>query len=365
MSVYGEVLRRLVRPLPASLLAAAEPLTGTAPGAFALEVGVRYEACARRAGRWSASSIEILTGLRTEDRRRTEAEHRARARLAPGRPVSGPGVPEVFWHGPDRAGDRPVVLLLNGWAASGLLWPAALLARLEAHADVVRIDNRGSGYSRTAPAPFTLARLADDAADVLRALDAPPAVVVGLSMGGMIAQELAVRHPTLVRHLVLCGTRPPSPAAFPAAPAVLARTFEGPAPGESRRDHLARTWGSVLGPGFADRSPEVVAELVDLVAERPTPYAGVVSQMRAIACWYGAGRTAGIAVPTDVVHGSDDPLIPVGNGMRLAQAIAGARYRELRGVGHIVPFEAPDVVAEIVSGVLGSGRGRRRVAIRP
>ena len=126
------------------------------------------------------------------------------------------GRPHVFWHGPDRVGvhERPLVVLVNGWTASGLLWPAGFVEQLEGSFDVVRVDNRGSGYSRTAPAPFTMAQLADDLRDVLRAIGARSATIVGLSMGGMIAQELAIRHPELVDRLVLCGTRPPPPAGF-------------------------------------------------------------------------------------------------------------------------------------------------------
>ncbi len=85
-------------------------------------------------------------------------------------------------------------------------------------------------------------------------------------------------------------------------------------------------------------------ELIDRLRERPTPRAGVINQLRAIAGWSGASRLTRITAPTVVLHGSDDPLIPVGNGMRLAQLIAGATYVELAGVGHIVPFEAPDAL---------------------
>ena len=102
-------------------------------------------------------------------------------------------------------------MLLNGWTASGLVWPAGLVAALERDHRVVRIDNRGSGWSRHAPRPYTIGDLAADARRVIDGLGLGRPTVVGLSMGGMIAQELALRWPDRVGRLVLLGTRPPNP----------------------------------------------------------------------------------------------------------------------------------------------------------
>ena len=112
-----------------------------------------------------------------------------------------------FSHGQGEA-----VLLINGWSASGIAWPTAWLDELATQYRVIRLDNRGTGWSRTAPAPFTIGDLADDARNVLKAAGVRRARVLGLSMGGMIAQELALRHPDVVSRLVLAGTRPPAPA---------------------------------------------------------------------------------------------------------------------------------------------------------
>ena len=113
--------------------------------------------------------------------------------------------PVVNFH---SSGSGDALLLLNGWTASGLLWPDRWLRDLEARFRVIRIDNRGSGWSRSAPTPYDIGDLADDAAAVLRGLGVESATVLGLSMGGAIAQELALRYPRLVSALVLVGTRP-------------------------------------------------------------------------------------------------------------------------------------------------------------
>ncbi len=258
----------------------------------------------------------------------------------------------MFWHGPDVVdGAKPLIVLLNGWTASGLVWPHSLVEQLESEADVIRIDNRASGYSRMAPAPFTIAEMADDVADVIRFVGAQSAMIAGLSMGGMIAQEFALRHPLLVERLVLCGTRAPTPAGFLSKAGALDAVMSPRLPAETVPDYFRRTWGATVGAGFEERRPDLVDELVDRISERPTPRAGVLAQTRALATWTGPERLARISSPTVIIHGREDPLFPVGNGMRLAQLIPGARYVELAHVGHLVPFEAPD---ELAAGLLST-----------
>lgn len=242
-----------------------------------------------------------------------------------------------------EGGRGEAIVFVNGWSASGLVWPAAVIDELERTHLVVRIDNRGTGWSRRMPRPFSIGDLAGDVISVLDELDLERATIVGLSMGGMVAQEVALRHPRRVRALVLLGTRPPVPEHTPPPAATTARLLTGPAPGQSLKDFMRRRWEVMTGPGFVDDHPEAIREMVSAVVARPTPRAAVLDQARAIAAWCGAGRLRRLSsVPTTVVHGESDPLIPVRNGMRLAQLIPGARYLELEGVGHLVPYEAPD-----------------------
>ena len=130
-----------------------------------------------------AASLERLEGL-AFDASRSSA--RATVGIERGRP------PAVHWH---ESGRGPTLVLLNGWSVSGLVWPTAWIDRLARRYRVVRIDNRGTGWSRRAPAPFAIADLADDVVTVLDAVGADRASILGLSMGGMIAQELALRAP--------------------------------------------------------------------------------------------------------------------------------------------------------------------------
>jgi 3-oxoadipate enol-lactonase len=284
-----------------------------------------------------ATRAQVLRRREEDDRRRLLADLRVddEARLGS----------TAFWH---ESGSGPTLLLINGWTASGLMWPRRFVERLERSFRVVRIDNRGTGYSRSAPAPYTLADLADDAAAVLRVRGGgDPATVLGISMGGMIAQELAMRHPALVGSLILVATRPPSPAHVQAPPERFSAAFDRPAPGRALDDHFREMWGRFVGPGFVDDG-SLHHELVGQIMRRPTPRLAVQTQVRAMASWWGSARLRSITARTTVVHGSADPLMPVGNGMRLARLTPKARYIELDGVGHLPPIEVPDRLADIV-----------------
>lgn len=245
-------------------------------------------------------------------------------------------------------GRGPGLVLLNGWTASGLVWPTAMVGALERNFTVVRIDNRGSGWSRQMPRPFTIGDLAADAERVIDSLAMTRPIVVGLSMGGMIGQELAMRAPAKVGQLVLLGTRPPSPEHTSPPAAVSAALMGVPVPGEDLGAFIRSGWEAVAGPGFGVVQPAMLDEMVELILARLTRRGAVLDQARAIAGWHGASRLRRLRVPTTVVHGELDPLLPVHNGMRLAQLIPEARYVELRGIGHLVPFEAQATVLELI-----------------
>jgi pimeloyl-ACP methyl ester carboxylesterase len=265
--------------------------------------------------------------------------------------------PEVYWR---QTGRGPVLVLLNGWSASGLAWPRTWLRALERDFTVVRIDNRGSGYSRFAETPFTMADLADDVAAVLDEVTADTATVLGISMGGMIAQEFAFRHGQRLDALVLSATRPPAPAyAAPKASGMLLDLMGPPRRSETLEMYFTRLWTSATGEGFAARDPDAIDELVRQIVERPTPRGMLVHQLRAVNGWGHAERLTRITAPTVVVHGAEDRLIHVLNGRRLGEMIPGAQYVELDGVGHLPPLEAPDELHElIVAAALGEQAGR-------
>lgn len=262
-----------------------------------------------------------------------------------------PARPCVSWH---EGGAGPALVLLNGFSGSGIAWPASWVARLERTHRVIRIDNRGTGWSRDAPIPFTIGDMAEDVRDVLDALQIPRATIFGLSMGGMIAQEFAVRHPHRASKIVLAGTIPPIPHAV-ASPYGLSRAGSLlAAHGRDREDpSLAEASAAAsLWLRFAARdftaSPDLVAEMGHQALSRATPWRSVMMQSRAIYSWRGARRLASITTPTVIVHGAADRVILPENAHRLARFIPGSQLVELQGIGHLVPWEAGDELAMLL-----------------
>jgi 3-oxoadipate enol-lactonase len=324
--------------------------TASEPCALAMELGIRNEAAVRRALASAGDIGSVVIRCRT-----TMATRWLHGRVIDTRFIEGEMAaprtghrtrPVVHWH---RSGNGPPLLLLNGWTASGLAWPEAWLRRLEEGYDVIRIDNRGTGWSRSAPSPFTIADLAADARDVLKACGIDRATVLGISMGGMIAQELAIRHSEIVEKLVLVATMPPTPAHTPMSRGALGLTLSRPLRDRPLREFFVTTWAQTTGTGFAAAHPEVFDELGDQIMRRITPRSGLVNQARAIMSWHGPGRLQRVSAPTTIVHGDQDPLIAVDNGRRLAQLIPAATYVELAGVGHLVTHEAGETLIGVLA----------------
>lgn len=251
---------------------------------------------------------------------------------------------------PPAGGCGDPLVLINGIGVSGLVWPERWVRELRRTHRVLPVDNRGTGRSRWS-APFTISDLADDVVAVLDAEDIASAAVLGFSMGGIVAQELAVRHPGRVDRLALVSTIPPTPAHVPTtdyrsllAPSLI-RTLSG---SRSRADVLARFYLGTSSQTFRPTS-ELVDELAEQLHTLPTVM-GAVQQARAIAAWRHPERLAALAVPTTVVAGSDDRIVLPANGERLAELIPGARYVELPHVGHMVPWEAAETLIDLLKG---------------
>ncbi|MEO3873875.1 alpha/beta hydrolase [Nonomuraea sp. B12E4] len=253
---------------------------------------------------------------------------------------------------------RPLLLIM-GLGAQLIHWDEGfcrLLAEQGHH--VVRFDNRDVGLSthfhdrgapaRGAPSAYVLDDLADDTAGLMDALGWPAAHVVGASMGGMIAQTLAIRHPARVLTLTSIMSTPGPSIAPPteAASAVLRAT--PPADRESVLAQAVRTWSIIGSPGY-ELDRENVTMKAALAYDRCFDPLGTARQLAAIMA--SGDRTeglGGVGVPALVLHGEDDPLIPVAGGRATAAAIPGARLVTYPGMGHDLPVPLwPQITAEI------------------
>jgi pimeloyl-ACP methyl ester carboxylesterase len=209
-------------------------------------------------------------------------------------------------------------------------------------------DNRGVGRSDVPPGPYSMRAMADDAAAVLDAAGVTSSHVLGASMGGMIAQELALSHPRRVRSLILgctaCGGRQSVPAGKEVAAALNARASM------SREDAM---W--VMAPYIFDASTprELVAEDIRVRLGATVMNEGYFAQLQAIRAWTGTfDRLGGIAMPTLVVHGETDQLVPAENGRIIAKAIPHATLVMLPRASHIFFTDQLEASTDAVLGFL-------------
>lgn len=200
--------------------------------------------------------------------------------------------------------------------------------------DMVIYDNRGAGRSSQPPPGYTMVDLADDAAGLLAALGIDSANVFGISMGGMIALNLAVHHPARVRRLALGCTTAGGTLTVQPAPEVLSAMLEPASGGNRYDDYLDGAW-ITLSPTTLEERPDLVTDLAELAAgNRQTPQ-GYAGQLQAVTTHDVSAYLEQITMPTLVMHGERDLLVPPANGRLLAERIPGATFVSYPDAGHM------------------------------
>jgi pimeloyl-ACP methyl ester carboxylesterase len=236
---------------------------------------------------------------------------------------------ELHWE--SSGAGEPVLLIMGlGMNATGWWRTVPVLAE---RFRVIAFDNRGVGRSPRPPGPYAIEELADDAMAVLDAAGERSAHVYGISLGGMIAQHVALRHPDRVRSLVLGATTPGGKHAVPAAPEVQAfLRLRGQMTAE------AAVWGSVpinYGPATRRDGGNRIAQDIERRLRYPIQSEPYAAQLAAALGHDTFDRLPEIEHPTLVVHGEDDVLVPPGNGRLLADRIPGAELRLYPGAAHL------------------------------
>jgi pimeloyl-ACP methyl ester carboxylesterase len=255
-----------------------------------------------------------------------------------------------------RRGAGEPLLLIQGMSGTHLAWGEPFASDLERDFDVVAYDHRGIGRSDRVDDPFSIVDLAEDAAGLLDALGWETAHVLGISMGGMVAQELALRHPERVRTLALGCTYCGGPGSALAPDATIGRLSAGMTSGD--RELAIRT-GFEVNVSAAFAAQAGAYDAFRAMAEAlPAPVPVIMLQMQAIAQHDTSARLPSLDVPTIVVHGDEDQMLPVQNGRLIASLIGGSRLEILEGVGHMFWWEQPIRSAELVRAhALAGARG--------
>ncbi|HEX8104119.1 MAG TPA: alpha/beta hydrolase [Solirubrobacteraceae bacterium] len=281
----------------------------------------------------------------------------------------GPDIELAYETFGDR--DDPPVLLVMGLATQMLGWPDDFCEQLAGRGFfVVRFDNRDIGLSThlhdappadiqavaagdTRTAAYTLREMADDAAGLLDALDLGAVHVVGASMGGMIAQTIAIEHPDRVLSLTSIMSTTGDRAVGAPSEAAIGVLLAPPA--RTREEAIERAIAGirVIGsPGF-DRNEDEIADRAGRAYDRAHDPAGVGRQFAAIlASPDRTPRLGELRVPTVVVHGTDDALVNVDGGKATAAAIPDAELVLIDGMGHDLPRGAWPQLFEAIAGAV-------------
>lgn len=238
----------------------------------------------------------------------------------------------------ERHGAGPPLLLVHGLGYARWGWEPVLPALAERF-EVVLFDNRGIGESDAPPGPYTVAELAADAVGVLDEAGVGRTHVIGTSLGGMVAQELALSCPDRVDRLVLASTTPGGPGAHP-MPQVTVDLMAQAATLEPEVA-LRRFVENALTPETVAARPELVERILAhrlATAQAPAAWA---AQAAAAAGFDASDRLAELTAPTLVQTGNEDTVVDARNSELLAGALPDARLERFPGTGHLFFWEQP------------------------
>ena len=246
----------------------------------------------------------------------------------------------------ERSGSGAPLLLIMGLSGTALHWRESFLVPLRRDFEVIVYDHHGVGASSRLEGPITIAEMARDAVGLLDALEIDSAHVLGISMGGMIAQELALAHPERVRTLTLGCTYCGGEGSALTSREVALQLAEARLSGDRERA-LRASWEANVSAALVDDA-DAYAEFLAIGLRRPVALPVIVAQTQAILAHDTSERLAQLEMPTLVIHGTDDEILPVQNGRLVAAHIPGARLDIFEGCGHLFFWEQPERSAELV-----------------
>ena len=246
-----------------------------------------------------------------------------------------------------RIGEGEPLVLINGLGANLEMWQP-LVRELAGDRQVIAFDLPGTGRSARPRRTLRMRELAGVVTALLDHLDLERPDVLGYSLGGVLAQELAHRAPHRVRRLVLCATSPGLPS-IPPDPLVSALMLT-PARYWSRG--LAELIVPIIAGGRTARDGRALEAGLGLRLEQPPSALGYLYQLYALTGWSSHPWIRGVRHPALVMHGDRDPVVPLANGRYLAQALPHGRLEVIPGAGHLFLFDEPHSAAPALTSFL-------------
>jgi 3-oxoadipate enol-lactonase len=251
---------------------------------------------------------------------------------------------KIYW---DECGSGEPLLLIMGLSYPSYMWHRTrpVLAK---HYRTIAFDNRGIGQSDVPPGVYSMPLMASDAAVVMDAAGVETADVFGVSMGGMIAQEFALQYPKRVRSLILGCTAAGGPNAVQAEPAAIQTLLRQ---GMTSEESWEAITPFIYDPGTPRE--RIDEDMAIRMKWYPTPQ-GYAGQRQGIFGWEAYSRIAQITVPTLVIHGETDKLIPPANAKLIAERIPGAKLALIPHASHIFETDQPAAARQVILEFLGA-----------
>jgi pimeloyl-ACP methyl ester carboxylesterase len=246
----------------------------------------------------------------------------------------------------ERSGAGPPLLMIMGRSGTYAHWGEPFLELLRRDFELILYDHRGVGASTRLDGPVTVLEMAGDAGGLLAALELDSAHVLGISMGSMIAQELALAAPERVRTLTLGCSYCGGPGSKQTPKHVLERTADAVASGIPER-MIRASWEANVSPDFAG-DERAWACFLEISLRRRVSLEVILAQTRACIEHDTSARLHEITLPTQVIHGTLDEVLPVQNGRIIAELIPDVRLELLDGIGHLFFWERPQHTAELL-----------------
>jgi pimeloyl-ACP methyl ester carboxylesterase len=247
----------------------------------------------------------------------------------------------------EKHGQGPHLVLIEGLGVATWLWEKQV-PEFAKHFTTIIFDNRGAGKSDKPPGPYTIDMMADDLASLLDSLQVAKTHVLGVSMGGFIAQSFALRYPDKVERLVLVATSAGGPDHVPMSPEVLAAMFASEG---QPRELLRRKLALAYSEEFMQSGD--LEHLIDLRLAEPQPQHAYLAQATAGASFNLSDKAQNIRAPCLILAATGDRLVPVANAHNLSKKIPHSQLRIFEGYGHQFFVEIPDEFNREVIAFLG------------